>query len=513
MTVRPGSGAGTDEVLTSAVELRRWIRRRQVAARGTISLGTVYVVGLAVVMAVALLGPKLGRALWPAAPIVDPDPLAIIALVAVGGAGLSAALRRLGPLVIGRPDAGWLLTAPVRRRGLLLPALVRVLLAAAVVGIAAAVVGVGRLATRPVDGATLLGWAALGAAAGVLVALTTVRGQRDPGWGRRWDRLGTALLLGSGAAILVAPVLPALPIVAPAAPVLWTAALAAIAAAVLGIAVAVRQLDAFPGVRLREASDLVGSYLDAAYAVEPAYLADLRERRSWRGRILRSAPVRRLPGFPVEAIHDLLVLRRKRGRLGWLAAAALLPAMLAGSPGWVLVSVLLAGGMVSAGTTLDAVRRDSAQPALVRLLGRTGRQVVAARLLAPAILAAAWSGLALAALALRSDLPPGPWWVLGLAVGPAVAVAALRRARARSIDNSLPLVDTPMGAFAPGPLIWLFTGLEGLVVLTLPTVLALLGGTGSTELGWGRVLTQAGLSALGVAAYLTLATDRNRTVS
>ncbi|MFU8850079.1 hypothetical protein ACNAW0_03680 [Micromonospora sp. SL1-18] len=29
-----------------------------------------------------------------------------------------------------------------------------------------------------------------------------------------------------------------------------------------------------------------------------------------------------------------------------------------------------------------------------------------------------------------------------------------------------------------------------LVVLTLPTVAALLGGTGSTELGWGRVLTR-----------------------
>ncbi|MEU8263322.1 DUF6297 family protein [Micromonospora sp. NPDC048999] len=510
MTVRPSSGSGADVLLTSAVELRRWIRRRQAAARGTISMGTVYVAVLAIAMAIALLGPGLGRTLWPAAPVVDPNPLTIAALVGVGGAGLSAALRRLGPLVIGRSNASWLLTAPVRRRGLLLPALVRTVLAAAAVGIAAAVVCVGRLATRPVDGATLLGWAALGAAAGVLIALATVRGQRDPGWARRWDRLVTVLLLGSGAAALVAPVVPARPIAAPAAPVLWTAALAAIAAAVLGTAVAVRQLDDFSGRRLRESSNLVGSYLDAAYAVEPSYLSDLRERRSWRGRTLRSAPVRRLPGLPVEASHDLLVLRRKRRRLGWLAAAALLPAMLTGSPGWVLVPVLLAGGLISADTTLDAVRRDSAQPALVRLLGRTGRQVVAARFLAPAILAAAWSGLALTALALRSDLPPGPWWALGLAVGPAVAVAALRRARARAIDNSLPLVDTPMGTFAPGPLMWLFTGLEGLVVLTLPTVLALLESTGSTELGWGRVLTQAGLSALGVAAYLTLAADRNR---
>ncbi len=475
-------------------------------------MGTVYMVVLAVAMAVALLGPGLGRTLWPAAPVVDPHPLTIAALVGVGGAGLSAALRRLGPLVMSRPDASWLLTAPVGRRGLLLPALVRTVLAAAAVGIAAAVVCVGRLATRPVDRATLLGWAALGAAAGTLIALAAVRSQREPGWARRWDRLVAALLLGSGAAALVAPVVPAPPIAAPAAPVLWTAVLAAIAAAILGTSVVVRRLDDFPGRRLREASNLVGSYLDAAYTVEPSYLSDLRERRSWRGRPLRSAPVRRLPGLPIEAIHDLLVLRRKRRRLGWLTAAALLPAMLAGSPGWVLVSVLLAGGMISAGTTLDAVRRDSAQPALLRLLGRTGRQVVTARLLAPAILAATWSGLALAALALRADLPPGPLWALGLAVGPAVAVAALRRARARPIDNSMPLVDTPMGAYAPGPLIWLFTGLEGLVVLALPTVVALLQGVASTELGWGRVLIQALLSALGVAAYLTLATDRNRTV-
>ncbi|SCE87195.1 hypothetical protein GA0074695_1769 [Micromonospora viridifaciens] len=473
-------------------------------------MGTVYAALLAIAMAVALLGPRLGRTLWPAAPVVDPDPLAVVALVGIGGAGVWAALRGLGPLVIGRPDASWLLTAPVRRRGLLLPALVRILLAAAAVGVVAAVVCVGRFAARPIDGAALLGWAALGAAAGMLIALAAVRAQHDPGWGRRWDRLFTAVLLGSGAAALVAPVVPEPPIAALAEPVLWAAALAAVAAAVLGTAVAVRRLDDLSGRRVREASFLVGSYLDAAYTAEPSFLSDLRERRSWRGRALRSAQVRRLPGLPVEAIHDLLVLRRKRHRLGWLTAAALLPAMLAGSPGWVLVPVLLAGALSSADTTLAAVRRDSAQPALVRLLGRTGRQVVAARFLAPAVLAAAWSGLALAALALRSNLPLGPSCALGLAVGPAVAVAALGRARARPIDNSMPLVDTPMGAFAPGPLIWLFNGLEVLVVLTLPTIAALLGGIGSTELGWGSVLAQAALSTLGVAAYLTLAADRNR---
>ncbi|MFD2763483.1 DUF6297 family protein [Micromonospora eburnea] len=510
MTARLAGGSGTDELQASAVELRRWVRRRQASAGGAVSMGTVYVGVLAVAMAVALFGPELGRILWPAAPIVDPDPLAVVALIGVGGAGGWLALRRLGPLVISRPDASWLLTAPVRRRGLLLPALVRAVLATAVVGVAVAVVGVGRLAARPIDGAALLGWAALGGAAGMLVALAAVRAQRDPGWGHRWDRPVTALLLGSGASALVAPVAPAPPIAAPSAPILWAAALAAVAAAVLGTAVAVRRLDDLSGRRLREASILVGSYRDAAYTAEPSFLSDLRERRSWRGRSLRSARIRRLPGLPIEAIHDLLVLRRKRRRLGWLTAAALLPAALAGSPGWVLVLALLAGGLSSADTTLAAVRRDSAQPALVRLLGRTGRQVVAARLLAPAFLAAAWSGLALAALGLRSDLPPGPWWALGLAVGPAVAVAALRRARARPIDNSMPLVDTPMGAYPPGPLIWLLTGLDLLVALTLPTVAALLGSTGSTVLGWGWVLAQAAFSALGVAAYLALTTDRTR---
>ncbi|MFJ8582525.1 DUF6297 family protein [Micromonospora sp. NPDC093277] len=510
MTTRLVDGAGGDEPETSAVDLRRWIRRRQASARGTISVGTMYVSVLAVAMAVALFGPGLARTLWPAAPVVDPNPLAVVALLGLGAAGGWAALRRLGPLVIGRPDASWLLTAPVRRRGLLLPPLVGTMLGTAAVGVAIAVICVGRFAARPIDGAMLLGWTALGGAAGVLIAAAAVRAQRDPGWGRRRDPLVTVLLLGSGAAALLAPMAPVPPIAAPAVPVLWAAALAAVAAAVLGTAIAVRRLDDFSAARLREASNLVGSYLDAAYTAEPSFLSDLRERRSWRGRVLRSVRVRRLPGLPIETIHDLLVLRRERRRLGWLAAAALLPAMLAGSPGWVLVLALLAGGLSSADTTLAAVRRDSAQPALLRLLGRTGRQVVAARLLAPATLAAAWSGLALAALALRADLPPGPWWALGLAVGPAVAVAALRRARARAIDNSLPLVDTPMGAFAPGPLIWLLTGLDVLVVLTLPTVAALLTSTGSTTLGWGWVLTQVELSVLGVAAYLVLTTDRNR---
>ncbi|MEV0153951.1 DUF6297 family protein [Micromonospora sp. NPDC050686] len=503
---------GTTGRPASARQLRRWVRRRQVATLGSIGLETVYLAVLAAAMTVALFGPPLGRTLWPAGPLPDPHPLTVVALVGVGAAGLLAALRRLGPVVIGRPDASWLLASPVPRRGLLLPPLARVLALASLLGAAGAGAGVARLAARPVDVGALLGWATAGAAGGALLATAATAGQRDPAWARRLDRLVAAVLLGGGAAALVAPEVPAPRVPAPAAALLWGAATVAVTAAALAVAGTVRRLDAFPDRRLRGTATLVGAHLDAVYAVEPSYLSDLWERRSWQGRRLRSTPVRRPLGLPVEVAHDLLVLRRKRRRLGWLAAATLLPALLADAPGWLLALVVCAGALGCADTTLDAVRRDGRQPALLRLTGRTGRQVVAARFLTPAVLATLWSAVALTGLAVRSGLPPGPWCLLGLAVGPAVAAAALRRARSRPVDHSMPMVDTPMGSFTPGPLIWLLTGPDLLVVLALPTLAAMLDVTGTGGPGPARLLLQAALSALGAAAYLLLGADRRRSL-
>ncbi|MGN9808968.1 DUF6297 family protein [Micromonospora sp. BQ11] len=484
-----------------ARELRRWIRRRRAAAGASLSAETVYVVALTLAITVAMAGPHLQRLLRPVRPVAGTDRWAVLALLAVAVVGLLVVLRRLGPLVLRRDDLGWLLPTPVPRRGLLLPALGRVLVGAATVGAVVALAGVAQLATRSTATATGGWWATTGAAGGVLLALLAVAAQRHAGWGRRLDRVPVVLLPLFGAVALADPShrVPGVP-----APALGPLALAVLLAAVVATAVTVRALETFPDTPLHDPSRLVGSHLDAAYATEPSFLPDLWERRYWRGRPLRSRSLSRR--FPAPIQHDLRILVRKRRRLGWLALATVAPAVVAGGPGPLVAAAVVVGGSVAAGTTLDATRRDAVQPALLRLLGLTGRRVLAARIVAPAVLSSAWCALAATLLAATGDLPPGPWWAFGLALGPTVAVTALRRARSGLVDTALPLVDTPAGTFAPGPLIWLLAGVDQLV-FAVPA-LAGLGGVWAPT--WTLVAVQAGLSAAGLAAWLLLWTDRRR---
>ncbi|RKN51037.1 DUF6297 family protein [Micromonospora endolithica] len=487
-----------------ARELRRWVRRRRAAAGASLSLETVYVLALTVVITVAMVGPSWGRLLWPDRPAPESARWTVVALLAAAAVGLLLLLRRLGPLLLRRDDLAWLLPTPVPRRGLLLPALARVLVGAAAAGALVALGGVAQLAERPTPPSTFGWWVATGAAGGVLLALLAVAAQRRPGRARPLDVIPVVALPPLGALALVEPAgaVPGVPVVA-----LGPLASAVLAAAAVATAVTVRALASFPGAPLHDPSRLLGSHLDAAYAAEPSFLPDLWERRYWRGRALRSRPLRRgrLPG-PVR--HDLLILARKRRRLGWLALAAAVPAVLVQAPGGTLALLVVLGGSLAAGTTLDATRRDAAAPALLRLLGLTGRRVLVARTVAPALLASVWCALAAAVLAATGDLPPGPWWALGLALGPTVAVMALRRARSGLVDNSLPLVDTPAGSFAPGPLIWLLAGVDQLM-FAVPALAALGGLLAPT---WAWVLVQVGLSAAGLAAWLLLGTDRRRPV-
>ncbi|MEV6812170.1 DUF6297 family protein [Micromonospora sp. NPDC051296] len=489
----------------TARQLRRWVRRRRAERGRSLSLETAYVLLLTVAVAVALVGPRVGPALWPEQPAAGPDRAVVLVLLGACAAGVVLLLRRLGPLVLGRDELSWLLPAPVSRRGLLLPALVRVLIVGALAGTVLALAGAARLAARPLPGAGLAGWLALGAVSGVLLALLAVAAQRRPARERVLDAMVPAVLVALGATALLARLhpLPAPPVVAAPPPAL---VLAAVATAAALTALAVRGLARLPDARLYEPSMTVGSYLDAAYAVEPSFVAGLRERRYWRRRALRSRPLRPRVGRLVPLQQDLLVLRRRGWRLVWLLAATPLPALLTAGPGWLPAATLVVGAGTAAGVTLDALRRDAAHPTLLRLLGLTGRRAVAVRLVVPAVLATAWSGLAMAALGLLGGLPPGPWWALGLAFGPTAAMTAVRRAQAGRIDNTLPPVDTPMGTFAPGPVMWLLNGAD-VLLFAAPTLVALLA---TAQPGWWWVGLQGALSVAGVLAYLHFGTDRRR---
>ncbi|GIJ21142.1 DUF6297 family protein [Micromonospora lutea] len=501
-TVEPPTRVATQ--LSSARRVRRWVRRRRAERGPALSLESAYVLLLTVAVTVAMIGPRLGSALWPADAAPASDRFVVVVLLGAGAAGLVLLLRQMGPLVLGRGELTWLLPTPVGRRGLLLPALVRVLAVGVVAGAVLASTGSARLATRPVTGPALAGWLVLGTAVGVLLALFAVAAQRRTTYARVADAVLPALLVVAGATVLFARVraLPSLPVVTVPLPF----ALAALAAAVALTVLTVRDLERFPDVRLHEPSLTVGTYLDAAYAVEPSFVADLRERRYWRRRALRSLPLRPRRGRLVPLQHDLLVLRRRGWRSGWLFATAALPALLSTGSDWLPVATLVVGAVTAAGVTLGGLRRDAAQPALLRLLGLTGQRAVAIRLVVPAVLATAWSGLAMLTLGMLGGLPPGPWWALGVAFGPTAAMIAVRRAQAGRIDNALPLLETPMGAFPPGPVLWLLNGSD-VLMFAAPTLLALLG---PTSPGWGWVGVQAALSAAAVLAYLYFGVDRRR---
>jgi hypothetical protein len=228
------------------------------------------------------------------------------------------------------------------------------------------------------------------------------------------------------------------------------------------------------------------------------------ERRYWARRRLRST---RLPArLPILVTQDLLLTARRRRRLLWLLLAAALPVLLRPAPHWVLGIAVLIGVLLAAATPAGNVKTDAGNPVLLRLLGLSSRRAVQQRLWVPGVLAAVWAALALTLLDVLGDLPGGPWWALGLVLGPVGAVAAVRRARVGFVRNELLPLDTPMGTVSTGPLVNAAIGPDALL-LGLPALIAIAGGH---PLSWTTVVVQAVVGGFGARAYLagTTATDR-----
>jgi hypothetical protein len=482
--------------------VRRWIRRTRAAHRdGGETASTLYFAVFFAAVVGSIFYDRVRVVVWPADP--GASALAGVALLLTGFALLYVALRRLGPVALSRPATSWLLTAPVDRRRLLLPALWRATVPAALAGALGLLVLAGHVAPRPVPGHAEILLPVIGALAGVATVLVATAAQAA---GRLPDRTAY-LLLTAGLAGLVADSVLAAPRAAgwwpPDATLLAVAgALALVVAA--GLTAVVRGLAATPNDRLLEAAVTAGTVADSAYGVEPSFLTDMVERRYWSRRRLRSTRLWRR--VPVLVAQDLLLVRRRPGRLLRLAAAMVLPAVFAHAPGWLLAAAVLAGAVAAGGTSAAAVRTDAGNPVLLRLLGISSRQAVAQRLAVPVLLAALWSAGALTVLWALGAVPGGPWWALGVALGPAGAVAAVRRARAGFVDNGLLPVDTPMGSISTGPVLNALIGVD-VLVLGLPAVVQFVAGG---PLTWTAVAVQAAVSALGVWAYLRLTTSPHR---
>ncbi|WP_433297295.1 DUF6297 family protein [Actinoplanes sp. CA-030573] len=497
--------------MTSAVvplaPVRRWIGRRQSAHRERgATAGNIYFALLFVAVVGGMVHKQLAVVFWPTAP--NASRLVAASLVPVLFGLLYLALRRFGPLALSRPAASWLLPAPVSRRRLLLPSLRLTAIVAAVIGALAGIAIVGHAAPRTLGGSAVALLAAGAALIGVALLLVALAAQAGGRWGDRVDAL-ISLLLAAGLAGLVASSSSSSSAAVavggwPQASVLLAVVGALALVVAFLFALAVRGLARTPNERILEAAKTAGTLFDTAFGMEPSFLTDMIERRYWARRRMRSI---RFPArLPVLVAQDLLLVARRRRRVLWLLLAAALPVLLADAPGAITGIAILLGALLAGSTAGGNVKTDAGNPVLLRMLGLSSRQAILQRMWVPGALAAIWSAAALELLAVLHDLPPGPWWALGLALGPVGAVAAVRRARVGFVRNELLPLDTPMGTVSTGPLVNAAIGPDALL-LGLPALVEIAQGN---ALSWLTVLTQAVVGGVGARAYLagTTATDR-----
>ena len=406
------------------------------------------------------------------------------ALVAGAAAGLLMLAQALGPLALSPADAAWLVLTPLDRREVLRrPAVVT-----AVIGvIAGAVLGVLALAMagpflRVPAGSHRVPWAWLvlaavgGAGFFTAAMLAGVLAQPWPRWrarlrlagavagvaatagavaGERWGVVSRAVTdgfagLDGGTFGLIAVV--------------------GVAAAGVAALLVWRALPRFPAGVVRAGSARAGTVLLAATFLNVPLLTWIAEDSHWRGRRLGSRAWPRLGVVPgpaaaarlgpalVLAWADWRRLGRRPALLIAVAVSTLAPALggaafTGHAHAWVVVAVLVAGAMAAGTQGTAALRRDTNDPALRRLLGVDAGAALAARAVLPVLLSAAWLTLALGLLALTGELSGALWPVLGLAAGPGVAAAALRIARTAPLNPADQGPETPAGAAPP----WLVT--------------------------------------------------------
>ncbi|MER7889304.1 DUF6297 family protein [Micromonospora sp. NPDC094482] len=483
-------------------DIRRRVRRMRIAAVGRVDPSSVYCVLLAIGMAVALVWKPLVGVVWPTGTgrpsVLAPVGAALVLLAFFG------VLRQLGPVVVSRGDATWLLPAPVPRRTLLTPALLLTAVAATAVGGMVGLALAGRVTEGTATASAILAGLAGGVVAALLVALLAMHGQRHPRTGGILDLVAAgigAALVAAAAGVQLADGY-ALPVGPPAASIGLSLAGVALALAVAAVGWAWWRLDGWPTHRVVEASATTGSYADAVHAVEPSFLSEQSARRYWRGRTgIRASRLLRGRRVPPLVAQDLLHVRRKPGRLAWLVGTALAPTVLADGPTWLLIAVLLIGVLAAASLTGESTHADASNPAVLRLLGLTTLQVRAQRLVVPTGIAVLWLLLALGVLQAAGGLA-GPWWALGVAAGPSAAVAALYRAKMSAASIGSVFVDTPLGGFPSGMLLWLANGVDVVAVLTLPVSIGLATVHAPEALGWNWVLAQAAASAAGCLLLL-----------
>jgi hypothetical protein len=486
-----------------ATQVRALVRAR---GRGQRTWSDRYITLLSLGLLVALVFPVIGRAVSAVPGGVDPARAgAGLALIALLLAALLALARVVGPVGVSAADAAWLVLSPLPRRGVLAPTLLILAVVCAVVG---AVLGLALLSALGASDALtlrLLASVVLGMSWTLAGMSATVLAQATQTWDGRLVAVFVALVVAAAAATVMGtgPGQGALVGLASAPPPAWTAAASVSAAAAAGLAwrawTAVAHV---PARAVLEASNRAGLAAGAFVVMDPGSLTWIAEDAHWRSRVLRSrAWPSRLRGAAAVAWLDWRRSARRPGRLALAAAATVLPvlAALAGGGATGALAVLAVGASAVAATGTAGARRDAGDASLARLLGAGPRALLSVRAVLPALLGGSWLALALTGLDAvgPADITGqgGPLWPLGPLCAPALAAGALRMARRRPVEHTMPVMDTPLGPVPLGPVVWALAGADVAAFGCLPALMAFTTGvTGpllAAQAVWGAAVLAA----------------------
>lgn len=392
---------------------------------------------------------------------------------AVGTLATILLLARLfGPLLASPAEGSWLLSSPVERRTLMLPrlAIVAVLSLTAGALLGAVDATIGGFGAGSAGGFTLI----LAAASMCVAMLAAV----DQAGKRRGGQIAIWILAAFVWVGLVLVTLGLVPSRLPERPHLGPA----------GIGVGVFMVVAASWLAWRAAAGLTHirkdqltaggsmlSNLSGAFALLDLGLGyDILMARRWRER----SEVRPVRGGPSGAWalvwRDVVRLRRSIHTVFVLAASLVLPYVAATLGLGKAVSVVAALTGFLAGLGLCAgLRVLTRTPGLIRCFPMSAPAVRLAGIAVPGVLLVIWG--AATTPAIHRAMAPDSWpaaLAIGVAVGLAVVSAIARWITAPPPDFARPLIASPSGPIPPALFGNILRGLDVLLLLTAPLLLA-----------------------------------------
>jgi hypothetical protein len=426
------------------------------------TLENVYIALFGVAMLIALGGPATGRVLRDvdaraASPTLAAAMVAAT-LLAAAGATLGALLL-VGPLVRDPADATWLLSSPVRRRGLLAPPTALLLAVGAVAGSVVALV-----ASVLVPNASVAAWCATGAAGGALTVALAIIVQPHRRL-RAGLRRASTLLTGAALVDLVIGLASddRLHLVLPSGQG-W--ALGVVAVAVAALALVPRALDRLRRQELTAGAGLALGLRATVTTLDGSFVAEtLRARRLLERGLVRR---RRLAGQHWAALVVADLRRVSRSPRALVVPMALIPVawMFARLYGDIAAAAAVAlVGWAAAGASCAGLRTVARSRALARCLPLSDVDLRAAHCAVPA-------AVALLATTATAAVCGQPLWYAGPATACALA-GVLRTSAGRPPIKWGLQTASPMGAMPVGAVMSYAVGIDVVAVTALPLLVGL----------------------------------------